>query len=265
MTVDLLVVSYNTKDKLKRFLDTIHKDYEEGIWKLYIAENDSQDGTQEWLIENAEDYIIEEIRYNRNIGYAGAINDLAFRSNSEFLCALNADTWFSTHHVIEAMESFRQLPNAAIIGPKQMDEQNRIRHGGIFWDGIGNPIHRAWGKYDPHDQYINDLQQCWTVSGSIYYVRRSAWDRMTSYPPYRELFPDVKGAFLPTPHYFEETFCSQLAHHLGYEVWYDGRVETAGHSWHASNNPGDNNDNWSISRGLYIETCNRLGIPHECR
>ena len=265
MTVDLLIVNYNTKDLLKRLLDTLHSDYEEGVWKIYLADNDSTDGSSEWIYKNAHQYDIQDSARNQNIGYSKAINNLAALSNSEILCAVNADTWFTTNHVKQVSQSFKVRPQAGVIGVKQMDEKNLIRHGGIFWDGATNPKHRGWGVQDSADELLKAATQCWTVSGSIYYVRRSAWDMMANYAPYRKLFPDHQGAFLPTPHFFEETFCSQLAHHLGYEVWYDGTVETAGHSWHASSDVGDASRKYfEISRDIYKETCDRLGIPHEC-
>lgn len=263
--MDLLVVNYNTKDLLKRFLDCLHRDYEPDIWKIYIADNSSTDGSIEWLRENSNQYNIEKIFYNENIGYAKAINHLASISDSPFLCALNADVWFDTEHVKQAIESMSTLPNLGVMGVKQLDENNTIRHGGIFWDGLTNPVHRGWNKHDPEDRLCNDAQRCWTVSGSIYYVKRDVWNEITNNPKYRGLYPDTEGAFLPTPHYFEETFCSGMCHYLGYEVWYDGRINTAGHTWHASNSVGSNNDKFAFSRNLYIQACEAIGIPHECK
>lgn len=267
MTTDLLVVNYNTKKLLKRLLDTLHEDYEDDAWKIYIADNNSSDDSQQWLLDNADKYKIEEVFFNQNIGYSAAINHLSSVSDSEFLCAVNADTWFTTNHVKQVQNSFRELSNAAVIGVKQIDERDNIRHGGIFWDGPGTPPkHRGWAEIDRLDSLYKDRVQCWTVSGSIYYARRSMWNEMTEYEPYQVLFPRAGGAFLPTPMYFEETFCSQLAHHMGYEVWYDGTVETAGHTWNASTGFHDDklHQLFDISRGIYKETCNRLGILHEC-
>jgi hypothetical protein len=108
--------------------------------------------------------------------------------------------------------------------------------------------------------------KCWTVSGSIYYTRRSVWDEVLNYQPYRALYPDLVGAFLPTPMYFEETFYSQIVQFLGYDVWYDGTVNTAGHTWNASTGSHDQRlrSLFAESRKMYIDTCDALGIPHEC-
>lgn len=267
MQVDLLVVNYNTKDKLERLLKTLNDTSGSNRipWKLYVADNGSSDGTYEMLRKNADKYRIESIFRNPNIGYSAAINSMAAVSRSDILCAVNADTWFTNNHVNQAIETFKYHKNQAIMGPKQIDERGLIRHGGIFWEGDKSkpPYHRGWSEFDGYDQAYKDRHQCWTVSGSIYYVRRSVWDEMTNHSGYRSLHPRAQGAFLETFMYFEETFTSVFAEHLGYEVWYDGTIETAGHSWHASNNPGDNVHHFHKSKEIYRRTCDALGIHHE--
>lgn len=266
MTVDLLVVTYNTQSLLERLLDTLHSDYEQGVWSLHIADNNSQDGTQQWLLDNKNRFKIETLVFNENIGYSAAINDLASKSNNDLLCAVNADTWFTTNHVKQVISSFEQTPNMAVCGVKQMDESNKIRHGGIFWDKRSNPVHRGWNEWDPMDERYRDKVQCWTVSGSIYYVKRKVWNELHECDIFSSLYPEAKGAFLPTPHFFEETWVSQHAVAHGHEVWYDGTVETAGHTWHASTEVGEASRNYfNTSKNIYINACNTHGIEHECR
>jgi GT2 family glycosyltransferase len=171
--VDLLVVNYNTKDLLKRLVDTLHDsidDHDNLPWKLYISDNGSTDGSIEMLREWCTfpvRYNIAAVVQNENVGYAKAINHLASISNSEFLCAVNADTWFTTNHVREVIDTFNENLRIGVVGVKQMDEEKKIRHGGIFWDGETNPIHRSWAMPDPNDYLCKDIKQCWTVSGSI--------------------------------------------------------------------------------------------------
>jgi len=267
MTVDLLLVNYNTKDLLKRFLDKLHEDDDGRTWTLSVADNGSTDDSVRFLHEHRDDYNIKDVFINENIGYSAAINQMAASTYNEFLCAVNADTWFSTNHVREMLKGFEDNSNMGVCGPKQLDEKGFIRHAGIFWPMINayKPKHRGWSLQDPKDQLYKDLVECWTVSGSIYYVRRSVWDEAFNHPGYKELFPEAKGPFLPTPHFFEETFFSQMAHHLGHEVWYNGTAETAGHTWHASSTPGEASKKFfRISQGIYVETCDKLGIVHEC-
>ncbi len=265
MKADLLVLNYNTKDKLKRLLDTLMSDYEPGVWDLYVADNDSQDGSFEWLSQVQEEYHIKVLFKNPNVGFSAAMGPMANVSRNEIITLVNADTWFTTSHVKQALQTFIDNPNQTAMGPKQRDENSVIRHGGIFWDGDKSvaPVHRGWNVPDPADTMFRDRIQCWTVSGSIYYVRRDVWDEMTKHPSYRSLFPREHGCTLGTFLYFDETFVSVFLQALGYEVWYDGTIETAGHSWHASNKPGDNVHHFHDSKELYRRTCDILGINHE--
>lgn len=265
MEVDLLVCNYNTKSKLQRLIDILHSDIEDNVWNLYIADNDSEDGSYEWLKKHGHKFNIKTVFKNPNVGYSEAINNMSTVCDSEILCAVNADTWFDTNHVKAAAQTFADNPRQGIMGPKQIDEAYRIRHGGIFWDGESNPVHRGWNESDRDDSKYKDRIPCWTVSGSIYYVRRETWDEMTYNPQYRNLFPRVTGAMLPTFMYFEETWTSIFADYLGYEIWYDGTIPTAGHSWHASNNPGENVHHFQSSRELYRMTADRVGIAHEIK
>lgn len=264
MTIDLLVVNYNTRSLLENLLETLHSDYEENVWKLYIADNDSPDDSAEWLEANKSKYDIENIFHFDNIGYAAAINKMSLYSKSNFLAAINADTWFSTNHVKQVEQSFLSNPTAGVIGVKQLDKEYRIRHGGIFFtDKFGHMVHRGWSEYDPLDTKLKDKVICGTVSGSIYYMRKEAWNAVLNHPVYKELFPDVEGAFLPTPMYFEETFFSMAVQSLGWDVLYDGTIETAGHQWHASAPVGANTGYFDVSRNIYRFACQKMGIRNE--
>lgn len=264
-------MNYNTRWMLERLLNTLKSDFEPDVWNIYLADNDSPDDSAEWIQKNIHSYPnVKAVCYNSNIGYSAAINELALLSNSEFLCAVNADTWFTTNHVKQVIKSFESHPNAAVIGVKQMNEQGAIKHGGIFWDGVTNPIHRGWNQSDPEDKLFKSAEKCWTVSGSIYYMRRSVWNEVANFKPFTDLFPDLQPgeAWLPTPMYFEETFFSQMVQHLGYEVWYDGTIETAGHTWNASTGESHNEVSHRLfqrSRNMYIYACEKLGIEHECK
>lgn len=268
MKVDLLVCNYNSRDMLRRLLDILHSDYEPDVWTLTVADNGSSDGSKEWLETNVDNYHIRNLHFNENIGYARAINKMAAETNNDVLCAVNADTWFTTKHVKEVVGFLTKNPNVAITGPKQIDEKCRIRHAGIYWSGIKghHPVHMGWARPDPNDLMYKEDHPCWTVSGSIYYVRRSVWNAIAQYEPYHKLGLNPDGQALPHFElFYEETMVSQLAHHLGYEVWYNGTSETAGHTWSGSKTDQSRLNALSAqSRQQYINLCDTLGIKHEC-
>lgn len=262
--IDLCVVNYNTRPLLNRFLDCLHNDLHanEKVWNLYIADNDSRDDSAEWLKYNSERYKINKVYNNNNIGYSAACNQLAKDGEADIICLLNADVWLSSESLVNIQNIFNNNPDIHILGPKQRDENGYITHAGIVGTNT-QPRHRGWREHDPADTLYKDRVQCVTVSGSAYFIRREVWNALTNHSGYKEMHPDADGAFLPTPHYYEETWCSYFARHLGYNVVYDGSV-SIGHSWHKSSTVGGEADShFKTSQGIFRKACDYIGIERD--
>lgn len=259
--IDLFVVNYNTVDKLERLLTSLHAD-DNHLWNLYIADNGSTDGSVQWLKEHGRDYRIANIHYNDNIGYAAACNRLALQGQGDIYGFLNADAWLTSADVEMVQQSFALNLKQAIMGPKQRDEKGRITAGGIFGRN-SRPRQRGWQQVDTLDRLYRDYQPAVTVSGAAYFIRSKAWELLTQCAIYRSLHPDAEGAFLPTPHYYEETFCSYHATAHGLGIYYDGRI-SIGHSWHASSEKGGHADRqWAVSKKLFRDACDAHGIERD--
>ena len=266
--IDLCVVNYNTRPLLQRLLDNLHEGLtkENKFWSLYIADNESADDTVDWFRQNDENYEIDRIFFNKNIGYSAACNQLASKGSNSIIGLLNADVWLKNEDVTKICKIFNQEKNIDILGPKQRDEYGLIRHAGIVGTNV-KPAHRGWMQPDPTDSLYRDRINCVTISGSAYFIKRSVWNALTNNSQYRELYPDAKGAFLPTPHYYEETWCSYFARYLGYNVVYDGSV-SIGHSWHASSpKPGEGYSHadaqFKISQSIFRKACDYIGIERD--
>lgn len=270
--IDLCVVNHNTRPQLQRFLDTLHSDIKSPNgaltknWNLFITDNDSSDDFIPWIRHNEEQYSIDRLFLRPNIGYSAAINMMASKSNSEIIGILNGDVWMSSQDCRDIQNIFNENPDIDILGPKQRDENGFITHAGIIGANTA-PKHRGWREHDPDDVLYRDRIPCVTVSGSAYFIRRTVWNALTYYPKYQEMFPGATGAFLPTPHYYEETWCSYFARHLGYSVVYDGSV-SIGHSWHASTpKPGQGVSQadryFPISREIFRKACDYIGIERD--
>lgn len=269
--IALCVVNYNTKNLLQRLLDTLHADADicPNAWNLYISDNSSSDGSWEWLEESTvkdKKYRLSAAWKNENIGYSAACNLMAAKSHSDIIGFLNADVWLTTEDVLKIQNIFNNDKGIHILGPKQRDENGYITHAGIIGTNTA-PKHRGWRQHDPKDILYKDQIECVTVSGSAYFVRRNVWESLTNNLKYREIYPDAIGAFLPTPHYFEETWCSYFARHLGYNVVYDGTV-SIGHSWHASSpKPGEGYSHadayFKTSQQIFRKACDYIGIERD--
>lgn len=262
--IDLCVVNYNTRPLLNRFIDCLHHDLHEveKNWNLYVADNGSRDDSVKWLKYNFSRYKIKKFYENENVGYSAACNQLASNGAGEIIALLNSDVWITSMDLVKIEKIFKENNDIHILGPKQRDELGNITHAGIVGTNT-EPRHRGWREHDPNDILYKDRVNCVTVSGSAYFIRRTVWDALTNDEQYREMFPDAKGAFLPTPHYYEETWCSYFARHRGYNVVYDGTV-SIGHSWHKSSPVGGEADaKFAISREIFRKSCDHIGIERD--
>jgi glycosyltransferase involved in cell wall biosynthesis len=260
--VDLLVVNFNTKDKLSRLINTLWGTLPQGeqrLWTLHIADNGSTDGSVEWIKDNNR--FFDSVRLNENIGYAKAINAMAAATNNEVLAALNADVWMTNVDILNILAKYDSDPTISILGPKQRNEAGRITHAGII-DIHTKPIHRGWSQFDINDELYRHLEDVGTVSGSAYFVRRSAWETLTNCPIYQGIDPGSEGAMLQTPLYYEETWVSVHALAHNYRVTYDGTV-SIGHSWHASAPVGSQTAKMQYSQQVFRKACQAHQIRTE--
>lgn len=267
--IDLLVVSHQTRDLLLRLVNTLHADYLPDVFRLYITDNGSTDGTKELLQQLHADTPVglKGAWMNGNVGYAAACNYMASQTSSDILGLLNADVWLTTGDVAAVQQIFDNDPSVSILGPKQRNEEGFITHAGIVGTNE-RPQHRGWKQRDTDDHAYRDQVECVTVSGAAYFIRRSVWDELDQCPTYRESlktigFEESPGAFLPTQHYYEETWASYHARAHGHRVVYDGRV-SIGHTWHASSPVGGEADQLMKSSKRVFQTfCAHHGIAHD--
>lgn len=270
--IDLLVVNHNTQVKLQRFLETLRSDMDDYTvdWKLYVADNGSNDDSAFFLHSNLSSYPIYRLYINDNIGYARAINKMAQNSDSRYLMALNADVWLTTKDVADLVKFMDNNPDVGICGPKQRDEGGRIRHAGIFGPH-SIPTQRDFGKLDPNDNMHREVEECLTVSGSAFLVRRSVWEKLAECEVFQDFHRDflreeAQGAMPNLPHFFEETLVSYhlSAHPEWGKVVYNGEV-SIGHSWHASSKKGSRyvRDGFRTGRKAFRHFCDMHNIPHD--
>jgi GT2 family glycosyltransferase len=260
--VDLVVVNYRTPGDLARYLSAIEQSPPTTPTSLTIV-NVEPTSKDDAVAARFADLPIENVSivaHETNVGYARACNDAASRGGRPYLAFTNADVVLTPGAIDSCVEALEAHPDWGVLGPRQVDDSGRTTHAGIFGTNT-SPKHRAW-KLPNNDAYA-DVRDAVTVSGAAYFIRRSLWDDLTVCPEYRAVAPDAAGAFLPTPHYFEETYCSYHARAHGSKVVYYGPVCVV-HSWHrASPVGGWAERQFSVSQATFRRACDAHGIAHD--
>lgn len=112
----IIIVSYNTKDLLKKCIESMHKYLPKSLFELIVVDNASTDGTIESMSNfpayggtPTENYQRDKLIKNReNVGFAKACNIGAKVAKGKYLLFLNSDTQLQDK-TIEDMVSFIDL------------------------------------------------------------------------------------------------------------------------------------------------------------
>jgi GT2 family glycosyltransferase len=255
--MDVVVVNYHTPADLERFLLSLASYPPSEPSTLTVIEVDGSDAEQPLAWKRGEGL---QISVPGNIGYGRACNLGAARGHDDIVAFFNADIEITAGSLDRCLDAFRAHGDWGVLGPCQIDRRNRIRHAGIF-GAMATPMHRGWNEIY-RGQY-RDVRDAVSVSGSAYFVKRKVWAELTDCPIYREIFPDAQGAFLPTPHYYEETWASYHAQAHGYRVVYFGPA-TLIHKWHQASPVGGWADQqMPLSRSIFRRACDAHGIDHD--
>lgn len=257
VTIDLVVVNYKTPEDLEAFLDSLDAHPPVTPATLTVVEVDDENYEHRFHWAGGEGHTIGVAT---NIGYARACNLAASRTTGSVIAFFNADVLVTSGAIDQCYRALTCHADWGVLGPCQVDPQGLLRHAGIFGTHSA-PVMRGWNERNT-GQYC-DVREAITVAGSAYFIRREVWDQLTACPLYREVVPNAQGAFLPTPHYFEETFASYHAHAHGHKVMYYGPV-TMIHKWHrASPIGGLAEQQFPISQKLFRQACDHHGIAHD--
>jgi GT2 family glycosyltransferase len=256
VTIDLIIVNYKTPQDLAiclRSLDQYGSTMDATLTLVDVG-TENHESVLPWAGGDGTLIGVAD-----NIGYGRACNLAAARGHGEILGFFNADIEF-TADLPDCHDAFSHHSDWAILGPRQIDGQHRIRHAGIFGTHAA-PRHRGWNELDT-GQY-HDIRDAVTVAGSAYFIRRSIWDDLTVCPLFQDIAPGAAGAFLPTAHYYEETWLSYHAAAHGHPVTYYG-PSTLIHQWHrASPLGGWADQQMPVSREYFRAACEHHDIDHD--
>lgn len=266
--IHLTVVNYRTPEDLDRFLQSFRK-FPPTItpWSLAIVNvapgRDDMAVGERWAdVLGASHYWNPE-----NIGYGRGCNEGAccakWPDNDEGVLAFfNADVILTRAALDRCTAGLMSNSAWGVLGPRQVNHLGRFTHAGVFGT-LDKPQHRGWFEHSRDGKYTDVRDDAVTVSGAAYFMRRTVWDTLRTCPIYREIAPEAKGAFLPTPHYYEETWASYHAQAHGVRVVYWGR-DTITHLWHQASPVGGHADKlMPVSREIFRAACDRHGIAHD--
>jgi GT2 family glycosyltransferase len=119
LSVDVLIVSYNTREILRNCLRSIeaHRPPSDEIaLQIRVFDNASSDGTIEAVRSDFPEVLLRAS--GTNVGFGQANNALAADSQADLLLLLNSDTIWTSDIVSPLRAELERWPNAVVAGPR---------------------------------------------------------------------------------------------------------------------------------------------------
>ncbi len=121
----IIIVSFNTKDILRRCLDTMKTYLGKYDHEIIVVDNDSRDGTQDMLKKDFPG--IELVENSENLGFAKAVNTGLRRASGEILGLINSDIVF-IEDVFEGLWNlFAENPDIGLAGCRLLNDDGTVQ------------------------------------------------------------------------------------------------------------------------------------------
>ena len=119
LDLTIIIVSYNTRNDLESCLRSIDQYPPHVTHEVVVVDNGSRDGSLAAVNHGWPS--VRTISLDHNVGFAAG-NNAGFRqSQSELVLLLNSDTLVLDGSIDRLVRGMRELPDAAIVGPKIVD------------------------------------------------------------------------------------------------------------------------------------------------
>lgn len=124
MTLSIIIVSWQVRDKLKNNLAALFKSVVDFDWEVFVVDNNSQDGTVEMVKEDFSS--VKLIVNQENLGFAKANNQALQQATGDFVLLLNPDMKVLPGTLKNLVVWLENNPQAWVAGGKLVDEDNKI-------------------------------------------------------------------------------------------------------------------------------------------
>ncbi len=211
--IDIIVITYNAKDKLKQCLGSIEK-YTKGVkYLLTVVDNCSTDETCRFLKRYRQGKKICIINNKKNLGFSGGANIALKNTFNKFIAFLDDDAEVSKGWLEELYEQIKKNPKIGLVGCKIVLPNNRI-FAADYW---AKPLYIAGvGELDKGQR--DYIKECDILIGTCWLMRRAVIEKIGYFDE----------TFFPSQH--EDADYCLRARIAGYKLIYDGRVKIIHHN-----------------------------------
>jgi len=183
LTVDAIVVNYNTKDLLRACIASLVASAHP-LHRIFVVDNASADGSAEMV--RAEFPGVELLAMSENLGFARGNNAAFERSDADAILLLNSDAEIPADALGLMVAELLSDSKVGIVGPVLVGTDGRVQYEGGRRDPsimgeFGNIAHLntrrptgAMGRYLMNDWDHRTTRDLEVLSGACMLIRREA-------------------------------------------------------------------------------------------
>ncbi len=210
--IAIIVLNYNGRKWLELFLPSVVKYSPESVASIWVADNNSTDGSLEFIQEHFK--TIHTIRLNQNYGYAEGYNQAIRQIPCKYALLLNSDVEVTPNWLTPLYQVLEKDSTIAACQPKLLDYKSKDTFeyagaAGGFIDRYGYPFCRG-RLFDQMEkdtgQYDDEAEIFWS-SGACMLIRKDLFTTVGGFD----------GDFFA--HMEEIDLCWRLKR-LGYKIQY---------------------------------------------
>lgn len=186
MKIAIVILNWNGKQLLEKFLPSIVKYSNLNAVEIYVADNASTDDSVEFV---KQQYPSVKIVQNKvNGGFAKGYNDALKHINADIYALVNSDIEVTEGWLNPIISTFTNEPETAIIQPKILDYKNKNKFeyagaAGGFIDKFGYPYcrGRVFSSVETDTQQYNDETEIFWASGACFFIRSSVFHELNGF------------------------------------------------------------------------------------
>lgn len=186
MKIAIVILNWNGKKLLEKFLPSIDKYSNFDNVEIYVADNASTDESVAFVKQAYPQ--IKLVQNSENGGFANGYNDALKHVDADIYALVNSDIEVTDEWLNPVIAAFENEPNTAIIQPKILDYKNKNKFeyagaAGGFIDKFGYPYCRGriFSTLETDKNQYNDETEIFWASGACFFIRSSIFHGLNGF------------------------------------------------------------------------------------
>ena len=186
MKIAIVILNWNGKELLEKFVPSIVKHSNFPNVELIVADNASTDDSVMFIKQNYP--TIKIIQNLKNGGYAKGYNDALQHIDADVYALVNSDIEVTEGWLEPIISTFENEPETAIIQPKILDYKNKNKFeyagaAGGFIDKYGYPYCRGriFSNLETDTKQYNDIAEIFWASGACFFIRSAVFHELNGF------------------------------------------------------------------------------------